>query len=103
MTTQPKNYSHRSPLEAKALELLDLDRNGIEWTPNMAALAMVWRAQWSAAMRFEKIQKLAAVMGDYRSEDLDPTWLKAELAKMVRAKVLRSYTKQGQYLYEVNF
>jgi hypothetical protein len=103
MTTQTKDYTTRSAEEAKTHELFDFDRPGskVEWTPNMAVLAMVWKSQYHAAIRVEDIQALGKAIGHIITDNTE--WLQPELTALCRAKVLRSYRKQGKKLYEVNY
>jgi hypothetical protein len=101
--TETKDYTKRSVEEARTHELFDFGSNGIEWTPNMAVLANVWRAMYSSALPVTRIQIIAAAIACYKMDGLDPNWLRKELTALVRAKILRSYHKQGQYLYEVNY
>lgn len=98
------NHTTRSAEEARTHELFDMDDEalkvrGLEWSPSLAVMAMVWKACWSGALTIEKINETAKVLGNLaETPDLQ------ELAtKLVRKKVLRGYRKQGRYLYEVNY
>jgi hypothetical protein len=89
-------YSLRSPLEVKALRMME--ERKLEWTSSDATLALVWKAMWSAALPLSRINDLAfSIAGLAEIPDLTP-----DLAKWTKAKLLRSYMKRGQRLWELN-
>ncbi len=77
--------------------LLDTYRDK-EWSQDRAILAIVWKACWSSAMDVDQINRIANAMCNMESYNAQST-----LTAACRAKVLRSYTKHGRKLYEVNF
>lgn len=96
------DFTTRSAEEAKTLELLSEENfiaKKIEWSQERQILAMVFRAQWSAALTVEKINRIGGALAGLQN---DPD-LQEMLTKFARAKILRSYVKQGRKLYEVNY
>lgn len=96
--TNRTDYTKRSAEEARTHELMDTYRDAA-WTSTRAVMAMVWKARYHAALTVKDINETAKVLANL-AEVPD---LQAELTAMTRAKVLRSYTKQGRKLYEVNY
>jgi hypothetical protein len=96
------DHTQRSAEEARTHELFSEESYkalGLEWSPSLAMVAMVFRARWHAALTIEQINATAKVLGDLQSEpDLQEL-----VTKLARKKVLRGYRKQGRYLYEVNY
>jgi hypothetical protein len=85
--------------EAEARIMLDKARFSSDWNPTRAVILNVFGAMWSAALPVERI----AAIGQAMSWQLaDEDQLKANLAKLVREKVLRSYRADGVRHYELN-
>lgn len=98
-TATTTDYSKRSDYEAKTYELLDayLPKSA---TQAAYVMAPAIRAMWSSACPADKWVAVAiAIGGNFCSAEE----LKAELTRMVRAKVLRSRKQSGVTFYEVNF
>lgn len=96
------DFTTRSAEEAKTLELLSEENfiaKKIEWSVRRSIVAMVFRAEWSAALTVQQINRLGGALARLENE---PD-LQEMLTVFTRAKILRSYVKQGKRLYEVNF
>lgn len=91
------DYTTRSAEEAKTHKLID--ERTMEWTPTGACLAQVWKACYIKAMTVEQVNAVAIALCSLQ-QGAD---FQAELTKWARAKILRSYVKQGRKLYEVNY
>lgn len=92
-----KDFTIRNTEEATTHQLFTeyLNEN---WTSHGAMIGQVFKAMWSSALPADKVNAVASAMHGFQNLDVQPT-----LTKLVRAKVLRSYSKNGKRYYEVNY
>jgi hypothetical protein len=95
------DYTVRSPLEAKALtlinEFLSIEGN---WSPTTAMVGIVFRAMYSSALTKEYIARVGkAIVG--MPEDAALPDLDRALRVMVRSNVLRTYLLNNERRWEV--
>jgi hypothetical protein len=85
--------------ELKARTMIETYRVAHEWTQHRQIALIVWRACWSGALPIERINEIGKALANLNDlPDLQET-----VTEMARAKLLRSYRKQGRKFYEVNF
>lgn len=96
-----KDFKTRSDEEAKTYELFHtaVTAQDAKWSPSRAAVAIVFMAMWSSALTAPSVVKVAQAMNGMGEEKA----IRAALTELTREKVLRSYVKQGQRFYEVNY
>ena len=87
-------FATRAAKETRTYELFET----VEWDPEVAVVALVFKAMWHAALTQERIERIGAAMAAYDKVDLS-----AALTKLLKAKVLRSYRQRGKRRYEVNY
>lgn len=98
-----RNYTQRSAEEAKTHQLFgEYFSDEKRWSPTGAIIANVFRAMWSSALTADSICRIGVAMTNYMA-DQDIADLQDKLTALVKAKVLRSFVKRGERLYEVNF
>jgi hypothetical protein len=92
------DFTQRSELEAKTYELFGNFRAQTGWDPSIIMVANVFQALWSSALTVERIKAVGEALSATHHWNPQPA-----LTRLVKAKVLRSYVKQGRRLYEVNY
>lgn len=96
------DYSIRSEFEAKTHELLDTYKGNVKDSNRIEAFAMMHaiKATWWGFHTSKRLVKIALVLSNDICSEAN---LRAELRRMVRAKVLRTRIEDGKKLYEVNY
>jgi len=84
--------------EAEARIKLDAFDKAVDWSPSKIALMMVWKSQFVNALTKERIEAIGCALCSFESWDATDI-----LRTAVRMKLLRSYRKQGRYLYEIAY
>lgn len=94
MTTELTGY------ELRTRELF----NTVEWTPERAMVAQVFRAMWHAAMTAEQIINISHAMQNLPPvNDAIADGIQLALRELVREKVLRSTRTSYGTVYEVAY
>lgn len=92
-----ENFTTRSENEAKTIKAMFEFRNAATSSAEIM-VANVFEKMWSSAMTEQNVVSIGEAI--HNCEGLD---VKSILAKMVRAKILRTRTITGRRFYEVNF
>lgn len=93
------DFTMRSDNEAETLQLL-YDYNQQSDTSDSFVIASVFVACWAQSLTLDKI---CAIAGALNSMIINREAMEVELAKMVKAKVLRKRRAQGKVFWEVNY
>ncbi len=100
--TRPALNIELSDIERQARTLVETDRAQAEFDSIEQVLRSALLACWSSAMPLVKWVRIGSAIHSVTGPDNEPAWAQG-MTRLARRKVVRSYVKGGQRLYELNY